>query len=139
VGCVWDVCVCVCVYVSVRVIQWTLRERQEFCFCLHAHCDTHVRMYVCMYVCVCVCTCMYQQQHTHTHTHTGSERVKATNSVGIRLKEATHINKSLSALGDVMKHLSERPPPGAHAHTHKQQHVPYRNSKLTFLLQDSLG
>ncbi len=47
---------------------------------------------------------------------------------GDRLKEAQHINKSLSALGDVMASLAA----GA-------SHVPYRNSKLTAVLQDALG
>ncbi|PPR99912.1 hypothetical protein GOBAR_AA20757 [Gossypium barbadense] len=47
---------------------------------------------------------------------------------GDRLKEAQHINKSLSALGDVIASLAQKNP-----------HVPYRNSKLTQLLQDSLG
>lgn len=47
---------------------------------------------------------------------------------GDRLKEAQHINKSLSALGDVIFSLSQ-----------KNSHVPYRNSKLTQLLQSSLG
>jgi kinesin family protein C2/C3 len=46
---------------------------------------------------------------------------------GDRLVEAQHINKSLSALGDVMAALAA-----------KEKHVPYRNSKLTQLLQDSL-
>ncbi len=43
---------------------------------------------------------------------------------GVGLREATNINSSLSALGDVMQALDQ-----------KQKHVPYRNSKLTFLLQ----
>lgn len=59
----------------------------------------------------------------------GSERVRKTNASGERLKEAQHINRSLSALGDVVQAL------GAKGKTH----VPFRNSKLTYLLQDSLS
>ncbi|XP_047313191.1 kinesin-like protein KIN-14F isoform X2 [Impatiens glandulifera] len=58
----------------------------------------------------------------------GSERVDKSEVVGAALKEAQHINKSLAALGDVIASLAQ-----------KNAHVPYRNSKLTQLLQDSLG
>uniref|UniRef100_I1NRK4 Kinesin motor domain-containing protein n=1 Tax=Oryza glaberrima TaxID=4538 RepID=I1NRK4_ORYGL len=58
----------------------------------------------------------------------GSERVERSEATGDRLKEAQHINKSLSALGDVIFSLAQ-----------KNAHVPYRNSKLTQVLQSSLG
>lgn len=59
----------------------------------------------------------------------GSERQGKTGATGDRLKEATKINLSLSALGNVISALVDG----------KSQHVPYRDSKLTRLLQDSLG
>ncbi|GAB4855623.1 hypothetical protein Ancab_024244 [Ancistrocladus abbreviatus] len=58
----------------------------------------------------------------------GSERVDKSGVTGDGLKEAQNINKSLSALGDVIASLAQ-----------KNTHVPYRNSKLTQLLQDALG
>lgn len=62
----------------------------------------------------------------------GSERQKDTNAAGRRLKEAGQINKSLSTLGSVINALVEKA-------DGKSRHVPYRDSKLTFLLRDSLG
>jgi hypothetical protein len=62
----------------------------------------------------------------------GSERSKNTNAVGERLKEAGMINKSLSALGNVINSLADNG-------VGKDRHVPYRDSKLTFILRDSLG
>ncbi|XP_064634022.1 kinesin-II 95 kDa subunit-like [Lineus longissimus] len=59
----------------------------------------------------------------------GSERQAKTGAVGDRLKEATKINLSLSALGNVISALVDG----------KSTHIPYRDSKLTRLLQDSLG
>ena len=60
----------------------------------------------------------------------GSERQTKTQASGVRLKEAAKINLSLSALGNVIEALTD--PLG-------RTHVPYRDSKLTRLLQDSLG
>ncbi|XP_023227413.1 osmotic avoidance abnormal protein 3-like [Centruroides sculpturatus] len=59
----------------------------------------------------------------------GSERQAKTGATGDRLKEATKINLSLSALGNVISALVDG----------KSKHIPYRDSKLTRLLQDSLG
>ncbi|RWR94403.1 kinesin-like protein KIN-12C isoform X1 [Cinnamomum micranthum f. kanehirae] len=62
----------------------------------------------------------------------GSERQKSSGAEGERLKEAANINKSLSTLGLVIMTLVDV----AHG---KHRHIPYRDSRLTFLLQDSLG
>lgn len=62
----------------------------------------------------------------------GSERARQTNATGERFKEGTHINLSLSSLGLVIKQLSE-------ASENSKQHVNFRDSKLTRLLQASLG
>jgi len=59
----------------------------------------------------------------------GSERQAKTGAQGERLKEATKINLSLSALGNVISALVDG----------RSSHIPYRDSKLTRLLQDSLG
>ncbi|XP_066541629.1 kinesin-like protein KIFC3 isoform X2 [Hoplias malabaricus] len=58
----------------------------------------------------------------------GSERIAKSGAEGSRLREAQCINKSLSALGDVINALRSR-----------HSHVPFRNSRLTYLLQDSLS
>lgn len=59
----------------------------------------------------------------------GSERTSKTGATGQTLKEGTKINLSLTALGNVISSLVDG----------KSQHIPYRTSKLTRLLQDSLG
>ena len=58
----------------------------------------------------------------------GSERAAKTEASPQQLKEAMSINKSLSALGDVIQALST-----------ESNFIPYRNNKLTMLMQDSLG
>ncbi len=63
-----------------------------------------------------------------THTQ-GSERQAKTGATGDRQKEAIKINLSLSTLGNVISALVDG----------KSTHIPYRNSNLTRLLQDSLG
>jgi hypothetical protein len=60
----------------------------------------------------------------------GSERVQRSGATGVRLEESKQINKSLSMLGYVISALTE---------AKDRQHVPYRNSKLTRMLEDSLG
>ncbi|NWY09885.1 KIF15 protein, partial [Aphelocoma coerulescens] len=62
----------------------------------------------------------------------GSERQKDTHTEGLRLKEAGNINRSLSCLGQVITALVD-------VGNGKQRHICYRDSKLTFLLRDSLG
>lgn len=59
----------------------------------------------------------------------GSERQKSTQAIGERIKEAGNINKSLSILGNVINALIDP----------KSKFVPFRDSKLTYLLKDSLG
>lgn len=61
----------------------------------------------------------------------GSERASATSAKGTRFREGTNINRSLLALGNVINALADT--------KRKNQHIPYRNSKLTRLLKDSLG
>ncbi|OQR87899.1 kinesin-like protein [Achlya hypogyna] len=61
----------------------------------------------------------------------GSERAKRTGAVGGRFKESININQGLLALGNVISALGDE--------AKKKLHVPYRDSKLTRLLQDSLG
>ncbi|KAJ6653873.1 hypothetical protein lerEdw1_008621 [Lerista edwardsae] len=62
----------------------------------------------------------------------GSERQKDTHAEGVRLKEAGNINRSLSCLGQVITALVD-------VGNGKQRHICYRDSRLTFLLRDSLG
>uniref|UniRef100_H2ZL57 Kinesin-like protein KIF3A n=1 Tax=Ciona savignyi TaxID=51511 RepID=H2ZL57_CIOSA len=64
-----------------------------------------------------------------SYCNLGSERQVKTGATGQRLKEATKINLSLSTLGNVISSLVDG----------RSTHIPYRNSKLTRMLQDSLG
>eukprot|EP00948_MAST-09A_sp_MAST-9A-sp1_P001927 g1927.t1 len=86
----------------------------------------------------CICSLTVHQRDPTAHTETkatlhmvdlaGSESVKKTHASGNVLREAKMINKSLSALGNVINALAD-----------KSHHVPYRDSKLTRILQNSLG
>ena len=60
----------------------------------------------------------------------GSERVRLSGATGQRLEESKQINRSLSALGNVISALTD---------AKTRQHIPYRDSKLTRMLEDSLG
>lgn len=73
-----------------------------------------------------------KQSRFHIIDLAGSERQKQTQSQGERLKEAGMINKSLTSLGIVINSLVD-------LSEGKNRFVPYRDSKLTFILRDSLG
>eukprot|EP00041_Stephanoeca_diplocostata_P030019 m.898543 g.898543 ORF g.898543 m.898543 type:complete len:167 (-) comp23674_c0_seq10:3535-4035(-) len=73
-----------------------------------------------------------RESRLHLIDLAGSERQRGTNAEGTRLKEAGSINKSLSALGNVITALVD-------VSNGKTRHIAYRDSKLTFLLRDSLG
>ena len=60
----------------------------------------------------------------------GCERVRVTGATGKRLEESKSINQSLSALGNVISALTDKK---------SRLHIPFRDSKLTRLLEDSLG
>jgi len=60
----------------------------------------------------------------------GSERVRLSGATGQRLEESKQINRSLAALGNVISALTE---------AKSRQHIPYRDSRLTRMLEDSLG
>ena len=59
----------------------------------------------------------------------GSERIKKSGALGVSLKEATYINKSLTFLEQVVVSVCDN----------KRDHVPYRQSKLTNFLKNSIG
>lgn len=61
----------------------------------------------------------------------GSERVRVTGATGKRLEECKKINQSLSCLGNVIAALTDT--------RSQKSHIPYRDSKITRLLEDSLG
>ena len=79
--------------------------------------------------------CPYVNAKFHLVDLAGSERNKKTDATGQRFREAVHINSGLLVLGNVINALAERD----HKSSRGRTHVPYRDSKLTRLLQDSLG
>ena len=72
----------------------------------------------------------YMMAKFHFVDLAGSERAKSTGATGDTFKEGVNINKGLLALGNVIASLTDQT---------KNGHVPYRDSKLTRILQDSLG
>jgi len=60
----------------------------------------------------------------------GSERVRLSGATGQRLEESKQINRSLASLGNVISALTD---------AKQRTHIPYRDSKLTRMLEDSLG
>lgn len=76
-----------------------------------------------------------QRSKLHLVDLAGSERLKRTGAEGVRLRESVKINSGLLALGNVISVLGEERSNDAD----RPQYVPYRDSKLTRLLQDSLG
>ena len=72
------------------------------------------------------------QSKLHLVDLAGSERSSKTGSIGQTQREASHINKSLLYLEQVVLALSQ-------AKSKKKDHIPYRQSKLTYLLKDSIG
>eukprot|EP01035_Chromulina_nebulosa_P019789 gene19789-25730_t len=77
----------------------------------------------------------FLQSKLHIVDLAGSERVKRTGANGLRLKESVGINQGLLSLGKVIRALTN---PNNNS-SNLLQHVPYRESKLTRYLQDSLG
>ena len=75
----------------------------------------------------------YRCAKLHIVDLAGSERQKRTGAVGNRFQESVRINQGLLALGNVISAL------GDPRKSRRRHHVPYRESKLTRLLQDSLG
>ena len=69
----------------------------------------------------------------------GSERVARTAASGLRLQEARNINKSLLGLSQLVKALEKASITGGGGAAAQQQHLPYRDTKLTQLLQPSLS
>jgi len=92
-----------------------------------------------IYTCIVECTaksedgnCQTRRSRLNLVDLAGSERNRFSRATNDQLKEACHINKSLSTLGRVIKELLE-------CQRHGGGHIPYRDSKLTYLLQESLG
>ena len=103
-------------------------NRASACTNMNEH-SSRSHMILCVYVqCTNLITGVVSRGKLNLVDLAGSERVNKSGAQGQAMKEAQNINKSLSALGDVIQ-----------ARGAKQAHVPFRNSTLTYLLQDSLS
>lgn len=103
-------------------------NRASACTNMNEH-SSRSHMILCVYVqCTNLLTGVVSRGKLNLVDLAGSERVNKSGAQGQAMKEAQNINKSLSALGDVIQ-----------ARGAKQAHVPFRNSTLTYLLQDSLS
>lgn len=81
---------------------------------------------------VLCCNSNASMQEWFVYWGAGSERIKSSGATGSQLKEASSINRSLSTLGRVIMELVEA------QRSQRTSHVPYRDSRLTFLLQVQL-
>mmetsp|Transcript_12113 Transcript_12113/g.23017 ORF Transcript_12113/g.23017 Transcript_12113/m.23017 type:complete len:879 (+) Transcript_12113:141-2777(+) len=111
----------------VKTIESGNRNRSTFSTNMNEHSSRSHSMLSILVQSVNVHTDQAIRGKIHLVDLAGSERLSRTDATGDRLKEAQSINKSLSALGDVIASLAKR-----------DKHVPFRNSKLTQVLQDSM-
>lgn len=110
------------------LLQTADRNRSQACTNMNEHSSRSHMILSVSVISENLATGVVSRGKLHLVDLAGSERLDKSGATGQALKEAQNINKSLSALGDVIQ-----------ARAQKQGHVPFRNSTLTYLLQDSLS